>query len=53
MRGRCFLPSGNLVAGDCMLAQKIILENCEEEALTSGAAFLRSDCLDIGLLLGR
>jgi hypothetical protein len=31
--GRCFLPSGNLVAGDCMLAQKIMLENCEEEAL--------------------
>ena len=37
--GRCFLPSGNLVAGDCMLAQKIILENCEEEALRVALRF--------------
>ena len=31
--GRCFMPKGELVAGDCMLAQKIALENCEEEVL--------------------
>ena len=37
--GRCFLPSGNLVAGDCMLAQKIMLENCEEEALRVALRF--------------
>jgi hypothetical protein len=29
----CFLPEGNLVAGDCMLAQKIALETFESEAL--------------------
>ena len=37
--GRCFLPSGNLVAGDCMLAQKIMLENCEEEVLRVALRF--------------
>jgi hypothetical protein len=31
--GRCFMPKGNLVAADCVLAQKIILENCEDHAL--------------------
>ena len=30
--GRCFFPEGGLVAGDCMLAQKIALENCESAA---------------------
>jgi hypothetical protein len=29
----CFLPEGNLVAGDCMLAQKIALEMFESRAL--------------------
>lgn len=37
--GRCFMPRGNLAAGDCMLAQKIILENCEEEALRVALRF--------------
>ena len=31
--GWCFLPSGGLVEGDCMLAQKIALETDEEAAL--------------------
>ena len=35
----CFVPSGSLVAGDCLLAQKIILENCEEEALRIAERF--------------
>jgi hypothetical protein len=29
----CFLPEGNSVAGDCMLAQKIALETFESRAL--------------------
>jgi hypothetical protein len=29
----CFVPVGNLAAGDCMLAQKIALETFESEAL--------------------
>jgi len=29
----CFLPEGNLAAGDVMLAQKIALETFESEAL--------------------
>jgi hypothetical protein len=37
--GRCFMPRGDLVAGDCMLAQKIMLENCEEEALKVALLF--------------
>jgi hypothetical protein len=37
--GHCFVPSGSLVAGDCMLAQKIMLENCEEEALAMAVRF--------------
>jgi hypothetical protein len=30
----CFVPTGNLAAGDCMLAQKIALETMELEALS-------------------
>jgi hypothetical protein len=37
--GRCFMPRGNLAAGDCMLAQKIMLECCEEEALRVALRF--------------
>jgi hypothetical protein len=37
--GRCFMPRGNLAAGDCMLAQKIMLENCEEETLRVALRF--------------
>jgi hypothetical protein len=37
--GRCFMPRGSLVAGDCMLAQKIMLENCEGEALRVALRF--------------
>lgn len=33
-RGICFLPTGNLVAGDCMLDQKIALETMENHALS-------------------
>jgi hypothetical protein len=29
----CFLPAGNLAAGDCMLAQKVALETFENDAL--------------------
>ena len=32
-QGWCFLPQGGLVAGDCMLAQKIALETDERAAL--------------------
>ncbi len=37
--GRCFMPKGNLVAGDCMLAQKIAIENCEEEVVRTSLPF--------------
>ena len=37
--GRCFMPRGNLAAGDCMLAQKIMLECCEEDALRVALRF--------------
>ena len=37
--GKCFLPEGGLVAGDCMLAQKIALENCETAALRVALPF--------------
>jgi hypothetical protein len=37
--GRCFMPRGNLAAGDCMLAQKIMLECCEAEALRVALRF--------------
>jgi hypothetical protein len=37
--GRCFLPQGDLVEGDCMLAQKIAIENYEEEVLEKALPF--------------
>ena len=37
--GRCFLPKGELAAGDCMLAQKIAIENFEEEVLSTALRF--------------
>jgi hypothetical protein len=37
--GRCFAPQGNLVAGDCMLAQKIAIENYEDEVLSRALPF--------------
>jgi hypothetical protein len=37
--GKCFMPRGGLVSGDCMLAQKIALENCEEEVLRRALPF--------------
>jgi hypothetical protein len=38
--GWCFIPQGNLVPGDVMLAQKIALETDEEGALTIAKQFL-------------
>jgi hypothetical protein len=44
--GWCFLPIGNLVAGDVMLAQKIALETDELGAMTVARKFLsRADLL--------
>jgi hypothetical protein len=37
--GRCFAPQGQLVAGDCMLAQKIAIENYEDEVLDKALPF--------------
>jgi hypothetical protein len=37
--GKCFVPRGDLVSGDCMLAQKIALENFEEEVLRRALPF--------------
>jgi len=37
--GRCFMPAGNLVAGDVMLAQKIALETNECGALAVAKGF--------------
>jgi len=37
--GRCFAPQGPLVAGDCMLAQKIAIENYEDEVLSKALPF--------------
>jgi hypothetical protein len=37
--GKCFLPEGDLVAGDCMLAQKIALENRESAVLRIALPF--------------
>jgi hypothetical protein len=37
--GRCFMPQGDLVEGDCMLAQKIAIENFEEEVLKMALPF--------------
>ena len=38
--GWCFLPEGNLVAGDVMLAQKIALETNERDALAIAKQFV-------------
>ena len=38
--GLCFIPSGELVAGDVMLAQKIALETNENGALAVAHRFL-------------
>ena len=38
--GLCFMPSGELVAGDVMLAQKIALETDESTALAVANRFL-------------
>jgi|ERR1700733_4841317 hypothetical protein len=44
--GWCFLPVGNLVAGDVMLAQKIALETDETGAMEVARKFLtRADLL--------
>jgi hypothetical protein len=37
--GWCFVPKGNLVAGDVMLAQKIALETNELRALAAANRF--------------
>ena len=37
--GRCFAPRGDLVPGDCMLAQKIAIENYEAEVLAKALPF--------------
>ena len=37
--GRSFTPQGDLVAGDCMLAQKIAIENYEDEVLGTALPF--------------
>lgn len=39
VRGWCFIPSGQLVAGDVMLAQKIALETNERAALAVANQF--------------
>jgi hypothetical protein len=38
--GWCFVPSGSLVAGDVMLAQKVALETSEYSALSVANRFL-------------
>jgi hypothetical protein len=38
--GWCFVPAGNLVPGDIMLAQKIALETNESGALSVARKFL-------------
>lgn len=38
--GWCFVPSGSLVAGDVMLAQKVALETSERAALAVANRFL-------------
>jgi hypothetical protein len=43
--GRCFLPVGDLVAGDVMLAQKIALETNERAALAVARKFCVSEPL--------
>ena len=39
-KGWCFVPEGNLVPGDVMLAQKIALETDERGALAVARQFL-------------
>jgi hypothetical protein len=39
--GWCFVPSGHLVAGDVMLAQKIALEQIPQEASRRGFSWRR------------
>ena len=39
VKGWCFIPSGQLVAGDVMLAQKIALETNERDALAVAHQF--------------
>ena len=39
IRGVCFVPTGGLVAGDVMLAQKIALETSEKNALAVANSF--------------
>lgn len=41
--GWCFVPKGNLVAGDVMLAQKIALENDERAALAVAKSFILTE----------
>jgi hypothetical protein len=43
--GWCFVPAGNLVPGDVMLAQKIALERNESGALAVAQKSLRHVCL--------
>jgi len=43
--GCCFMPAGQLVAGDIMLAQKIALETKEVDALAVANKFLPKDWL--------
>jgi len=43
--GCCFMPAGQLVAGDIMLAQKIALETNEVDALAVANKFLPKDWL--------
>jgi hypothetical protein len=38
-RGLCFMPVGELPIGDVMLAQKLALESCEENALAIAKQF--------------
>jgi hypothetical protein len=40
VRGWCFVPTGELVAGDVMLAQKIALETHERAALAVANSFI-------------
>ena len=39
-RGLCFVPVGDLPAGDVMLAQKLALELCEDSAITVAKEFV-------------
>jgi hypothetical protein len=41
--GWCFMPAGNLVAGDVMLAQKVALETNEFRALAVANSFVPSN----------